>query len=72
MNGTLVIAAILAALVVLAGCAPKADSAAPTVTEEAVTNVGDEVSELEDLTADLGLDELDSLEQEITDIELLE
>ena len=74
MRNALVIVAVLAMLV-LAGCAPKApavEAAPPTATEQEVTDVSGDVEGLEDLSEDLGLDELESLDQELADIEALE
>ena len=72
MRNALVIAAVLAMLV-LAGCAPKAPAeAVPTATEQEVTDVSGDVEGLEGLSEDLGLDELESLDQELADIEALD
>ncbi len=67
---------IIAVLVVLviAGCAPKVmpASSAPTATDKAVTDVGGAVSDLDALAQELDTADLNSLDQELADIESLE
>jgi len=72
MRTTFVIVAVLALLMV-AGCARQAGPAgAPTATDSAVSDVGGDVSGLDELEADLDTSELSSLDQELADIETLE
>jgi hypothetical protein len=74
MRTTLVIIAVLA-LLVIAGCAPKAampGPGMPTATDKAVSDVGSEVSDLGTLADDLDTAELNALDQELADIESLE
>jgi hypothetical protein len=73
MKTTLVIVSVLA-LLVLAGCAQKAMPAAsaPTATDSEVSDIGGAVTEIDSLTDDLGTGDLDSLDQELADIESLE
>lgn len=71
MKTTLVIAAVLA-LLVIAGCAPKAAAPAAPATDKAVADVSTGVSELDQLTADLDTSDLNTLDQELADIQSLE
>lgn len=71
MRTTLVIVAVLA-LLVLAGCGKQAAPAAPTATDNAVSDITGDVSGLDELEADLDTSELNSLDQELADLESLE
>lgn len=72
MKTTLVIVSVLA-LLVLAGCAQKAmPAAAPTATDSEVSDIGGAVTEIDSMTDDLGTSDLDTLDQELADIENLE
>ncbi len=73
MKTTLVIFGMLVALLVIAGCAPKAGMpSAPTATDDAVGAVGDDVEEFGSLSDDLDTSDLNSLDQELADIDSLE
>ncbi len=69
MRQTLVIVTVLA-LLALAGCGQKAVPA--TATDMAVSDVGTGVSDLDAITQDLDTSDLNTLEQELADIETLE
>ena len=72
MKNTLVIGALLA-LLVLVGCsAPQAAAPAPTATDDSVDAVGSAVADIDSLTEDLDTADLNSLDQELADIENLE
>lgn len=72
MKTTLVLGALLA-LLVLAGCTAKqAMAPAPTATDDSVEAVGSAVADLDSLTEDLDTADLNSLDQELADIENLE
>lgn len=71
MKTTLVIVSVLA-LLVLAGCTQKAMPSAPTATDSEVSDIGGAVTDIDSLTDDLGTSDLDSLDQELADIENLE
>ncbi len=71
MRSILVVAML--ALLVIAGCAPKAMApAGPTATDTAIESVSDEVTGLDALEQDMDLSDLDSLDQELADIDTLE
>ena len=69
MRTTAVIVAVLA-LLVIAGCAKT--PSAPTTTDKSVSDVGNDVTGLGDIESDLDTSELNSLDQELADIETLE
>lgn len=71
MRTTLVIVALLAALLVVAGCTPKSLVPA-TTTDSVVSDISGDVSGLDAVEADLDTSELNSLDQELADIETLE
>lgn len=66
MNRIVAIVAVLV-LVVLAGCAPKPPAAdtAPVSTEETVTLVQDDLAEIDTLTDDLDISEIESLDEDL-------
>jgi len=70
---TIAIITVLAVLL-LAACAPKAMPAAPapTATDNVVADVGGDVADVGGLTQDLDTSDLNSLDQELADIDNLE
>ncbi len=73
MRATLVIAAMLAALLVIAGCAPKGTPfSGNTATDKEVNAVGADVTEIDVLDVEMGTEDLDTLDQELADIDSLE
>ncbi len=72
MKTTLVIVGMLVALIVV-GCAPQEKVPVSTpVTDNAVNDVGGDLSDMDGLAADLDTSDLDTLNQELADIENLE
>jgi hypothetical protein len=73
MRNTLVIVAVLA-LLVLVGCAQKAmpSTAAPATAEQAVADVSGDVAAVGGITDDLDTSDLNSLDQELSDVQALE
>lgn len=73
MRSTLVLVAAIA-LLVIAGCAPKAamPQAAPGATDKAVDDVSSAVSDLDTISEDLDMSDLNALDQELADLETLE
>jgi outer membrane biogenesis lipoprotein LolB len=73
MKKSAILVAILA-LLVLAGCARQAamPPAQTTATDAAVSEVSNDVSEIDSLTADLGEEDLNTLDQDLADIASLE
>ena len=74
MRNTLVIVAVLALL--LAGCAQKAMPSvapgAPMSTDQAVTDVSGDVAAVGGITQDLDTSDLNSLDQELSDVQTLD
>jgi len=63
---------VIAVVALIAGCAKEAEKPAPAAaepaTEEQISDVESDLSEIESLEEDLDFSELDSLEQELDEI----
>lgn len=73
MKGTLAIVALVAALLVVAGCAPKGTPLPSTTgTDKDVNAIETDVTEISAISADLDTSDLDTLDQELSEVESLE
>ncbi|MEM4240061.1 MAG: hypothetical protein QXM31_01825 [Candidatus Woesearchaeota archaeon] len=73
MRKTLVVFAMIAALLVVAGCAPRSTPfGGASATDKDVNAIDGDVSDVSALGDDLDTSDLDSLEQELSDIDSLE
>lgn len=72
MKTTLVIVGMLVAMLVI-GCAPQEQVPVSTpITDNAVSDVSGDLSDMDGLAADLDTSDLDTLNQELADLENLE
>ncbi len=73
MRNALVIVAMLALLVIVAGCAPKGTPfPGSTGTDKDVNAISADVSDVDSISADMDTADLDTLDQELADIQSLE
>ncbi|MEM4254404.1 MAG: hypothetical protein QXR48_03410 [Candidatus Woesearchaeota archaeon] len=73
MKGTLAMIALVTALLVVAGCAPKGTPFPSTTgTDNDVNAISTDVTEIDSISVDLDTSDLDSLDQELSDVESLE
>ncbi|MEM2916317.1 MAG: hypothetical protein QXT19_03100 [Candidatus Woesearchaeota archaeon] len=73
MKGTLAIVALVAALLVVAGCVPKGTPFPSTTgTDKDVNAIETDVTEVGSISADLDTSDLDTLDQELSEVESLE